>query len=122
MYIVGKLPPMYHLKFSILAFSAIFCPTEIDLSGNTLWPPAPGFPKLAKLTILGIFYELLFTQKVYYTKLASLAMLNDTFPMIFQHRAIRLVNVTEGESFLIKTFPLVCSCVFRESGISSFPP
>ena len=44
-----------HLNFSILAFSTKFCPIKTDLSGNTVWPQASGFQKLAKLTIFGIF-------------------------------------------------------------------
>ena len=34
---------------SILAFSTNFCPIKIDLSGNTVWPQASGFQKLAKM-------------------------------------------------------------------------
>ena len=41
--------------FLILAFSANFCPIKTDLSGNTVWLQASVFPKLAKLTIFGIF-------------------------------------------------------------------
>ena len=33
----------------ILALSTIFCPIKIDLSGNTVWPEASGFQKLAKI-------------------------------------------------------------------------
>ena len=33
----------------ILAFSTNFCPIKSDLSGNTVWPKASGFPKLANL-------------------------------------------------------------------------
>ena len=35
--------------FDILAFSANFCPIKIDLSGNTVWPQASDFQKLAKI-------------------------------------------------------------------------
>ena len=45
------------LKFSILALSTNFCLIEIDLYGNTVWPQASGFQKVAKLTIFGIFNE-----------------------------------------------------------------
>ena len=38
-------------EFSILAFSTNFCPINIDLSGNTVWPQALRFWKLAKLSI-----------------------------------------------------------------------
>ena len=58
---------MYHMTTQwrkILAFSNNFCPIKIDLSGSTVWPQASGFQKLAKLTIFGIFDELLFTQNV----------------------------------------------------------
>ena len=45
-----------------MAFSTNFCPIEIDLSGNTVWPQqATGFQKLVKLTIFGIFNVLLST-------------------------------------------------------------
>ena len=40
----------------ILAFFTNFCPIKTDLSGNTVWPQALGFQKLAKLTTFGIFY------------------------------------------------------------------
>ena len=46
---------MFHLNFSILEFSINFGPIRTDLSGNTVWPQASGFQKLAKLTIFGIF-------------------------------------------------------------------
>ena len=39
----------------ILAFSTHFWPIKTDLSGNTVWPQASVFQKLAKLTIFGIF-------------------------------------------------------------------
>ena len=35
--------------FDILAFSTNFCPIKSDLSGNTVWPQASGFQKLAKM-------------------------------------------------------------------------
>ena len=35
--------------FPILAFSTNFCPIKTDLSGNTVWPQASGFQKLAKI-------------------------------------------------------------------------
>ena len=40
---------MSHLNFWILAFFANFCPLKTDLSGNTVWPQASGFQKLAKI-------------------------------------------------------------------------
>ena len=55
---------MSHLKFWILAFLTNFCPIKIDLSGNTVWPQSSDFQKHAKLTIFGIFNELLSTQNV----------------------------------------------------------
>ena len=48
------------------------------MSGNTVLPHASAFTKLAKLTIFGIFNELLSTL------LASLAMLNETILFDFQ--------------------------------------
>ena len=35
--------------FWILAFSTNFCPIKTDLSGNTVWPQALGFQKIAKM-------------------------------------------------------------------------
>ena len=46
---VWKSPKMSHLNCSILAFSTIFWPIKTDLSGNTVWPQASGFQKLAKM-------------------------------------------------------------------------
>ena len=46
---VWKLLKMSHLIFLILAFSPIFGPIQADLSGNTVWPQASGFQKLAKM-------------------------------------------------------------------------
>ena len=40
---------MSHLNFLILAFSTNFCPIKSDLSGNTDWPQASDFQKLANL-------------------------------------------------------------------------
>ena len=48
-HIVWKLLKMSHLNVSILASSTNFCPIKTDLSGNTVWPQALGFQKLAKM-------------------------------------------------------------------------
>ena len=48
-HIVWKLLKISHLNFWILAFSTNFCPIKTDLSGNTVWPQALGFQKLAKM-------------------------------------------------------------------------
>ena len=37
------------LNFWTLTFSTNFCPIKTDLSGNTVWPQALGFQKLAKM-------------------------------------------------------------------------
>ena len=47
--IVWKLLKTSRLNFMILAFSTNFCPIKTDLSGNTVWPQALGFQKLAKM-------------------------------------------------------------------------
>ena len=50
MHIVWKLLKMSHLNFWILAFFTNICsPIKTDLSGNTIWPQASGFQKLAKM-------------------------------------------------------------------------
>ena len=46
-HIVWKLLKMSHLNFWILTFSTDFSPIKTDLSGNTIWPQASGFQKLA---------------------------------------------------------------------------
>ena len=46
---VWKSSKISHLNFSILAFSKKFWPIKTDLSGNTVWPQASGFQKLAKM-------------------------------------------------------------------------
>ena len=61
---IWKSPKMSHLIFWILAFSTNFWPIKTDLSGNSVWPQALDFQKLAKLSIFGIFNELLSTQNV----------------------------------------------------------
>ena len=48
----------------ILAFSTDFRTIKIDLSGNTIWPQLQVFKNLPKLTILGIFNELLSMQNL----------------------------------------------------------
>ena len=68
---------MSHLNFWILALSTNFCRTKIEMSGNTVWPQASGFQKLANLAIFGIFNELLSNWKR--------KMFNETFPGIFKH-------------------------------------
>ena len=56
---------MSYLNFTILAFSTNFCPIKTFLSGNTDWPQAIGFQKLAKLDhFLAFLNELLSTQNV----------------------------------------------------------
>ena len=53
-----------NVAFEFLPFSNNFCPFKIDLSGNTVLPQPSGFQKSPKLTIFGIFNELLSTQNV----------------------------------------------------------
>ena len=55
-HIVWKLLKMSHLNFWILSFSTNFCPIKVDLSGNTVWPQASGFQKLAKMDYFGYFW------------------------------------------------------------------
>ena len=55
---------MSHLNFLVLACSTNFWPIKIDMSGNTVWPQASGFQKLAKMDFWRFFYEHLSTQNV----------------------------------------------------------
>ena len=57
-----------------------FCPIKTDLSGNTVWPLASDFQKLAKVDHFWHFYLKTLVQTL-------LAMLNETFSVIFKHRA-----------------------------------
>ena len=41
--------------FLFFAFSTNFCPIKTDMSGNTVWPQASGFQKLAKMDHFGHF-------------------------------------------------------------------
>ena len=50
--------------FDVLTFSTNFCPLKTDLTGNTVWPQASGFQKLAKWDHFGNFNELLSKQNV----------------------------------------------------------
>ena len=55
------------LYFPILEFSTNFCPIKSDLSGYTIWLQEcklQVFKKSPKLTIFGIFDQLLSTQRV----------------------------------------------------------
>ena len=64
LHIVLKITQKAHLNFWILVFSTNFCPIKNYLSGNTIWPQALGFQKLAKLTVFAILNELLSIQNV----------------------------------------------------------
>ena len=44
------------LIFEILAFFTNFCPFKTDLSGNTVWPQASDFQKLAKIDLFWASY------------------------------------------------------------------
>ena len=52
---------MSHLNLSSTVFSTNFYPIKIDMSGNTVWQQAVLFKNSPKLTIFGIFNELLST-------------------------------------------------------------
>ena len=65
---IWKLLQMSYLSFYhfgiFYQFLSDFIDFIIDLSRNTVWPQDSGFRKFAKLTIFGIFAELLSTQIV----------------------------------------------------------
>ena len=72
---------MSYLNFGILAFSNNFCPIKTDLPGNTVWPQASGFPKLAKMDHFWHFQLTFVTQNVNVAR-----NVNETFSVIFKHR------------------------------------
>ena len=53
-----------NVAFQFWHFSTNFWPIKTDMSGNSVWPKASDFQKLVKLTIFGIFDDLLSTQNV----------------------------------------------------------
>ena len=89
-HIVCKSLKTSHLYFSILAIFSNYCSIKIDLSGNTVWPRASVFQKLAKLTIFGIFNELLSTKMC---KCSSLCLIEWYFSCDYQTPCIREQNV-----------------------------
>ena len=67
-----------NVAFEFWHFPPILGPIKTDMSGNTVWPQALDFHKLAKNGQFLAFS----TQNV---NVASLAMLNETFSVIFKH-------------------------------------
>ena len=53
-----------NVAFEFWHFPPIFGLFKTDLSGNTVWPQASGFQKLAKIDHFGHFKQLLSTQNV----------------------------------------------------------
>jgi len=70
-HIVWKLLKMSHLNFWNLAFSTNFCPIKTDLSGNTFWPQALVFPKLAKMDHFWYFWLTFVHSKYKHSSLRS---------------------------------------------------
>ena len=91
---VWKSPNMSHLSFSILAFSTNFCPTKIDLSGNTVWPQASRFQKHAKLTIFGLFNLLLSIHNINVARFFR-NVVWDFFFIIFKHCVATVICFSE---------------------------
>ena len=55
---------MSHLNLPIVAFLTNFCPIEIDLSGNDVWPQASIVSKIHQIDHFSHFNELMSTQNV----------------------------------------------------------
>ena len=68
----------------MLAFSSNFCTIKNDLSGNTVWLQGSGFQKLAQINQF-LAFLMNFCQLKMQIQLASLAMMNETFSVIFKH-------------------------------------
>ena len=92
-------PKMSHLNFGIFTN---FCPLKIDLSGNTYWPQASGFQKLAKSTIFGIFNELLSTQYVNVARFAR----NVEWDFFYDFQTLCLLNPLKCETKQLKKYLL----------------
>ena len=71
----------------ILAFSTNFCTIDIDLSGNTIWPPASGFQKLAKIGHFGHFKLTFVHSKCKHSLLRSQCWMR-LFSVIVKHRIL----------------------------------
>ena len=69
---------MSQLNLWILAFSTNFCPIKTDLSGNTVWPQASCFQKLAKMNNFWPFKLTFVHSKRNRSSLRS-QLLNETF-------------------------------------------
>ena len=114
---------MSHLNFSIfgilhqfLAFYINFCPKKSDLSGNTAWPQASGFQKLAKLTIFGIFNE---AQNAYEARFAR--NVEWYFFVIFKHRGLQFINYGwEGVQEVIMLFKMCSTGCEKKNGRKVF--
>ena len=92
-------------NFSILAIFTNFCPIKIDLSGNTVWRKLQVFKNSSKLTIFGIYNQLLATQNVNVARFAR--NVDWDFFCDFQtpctyvtYTVVDLVNVIEGYAVL----------------------
>ena len=70
-----------NVAFLIFGLFHQFCPIENDLSGNTIWSPASVFQKLAKLSLFGIFNELLSIWNVNVARFAR--KVDETFSVTF---------------------------------------
>ena len=108
---VWKMLKMSYLNFWILAFSSNFWPIKIDLSGNSVWPQAIGFQKLAKLDHFRHFLNVLSTQNVNVARSArnvewdfsndfQTPCKNEIFWEIFKHCACFFLSVFSLQKFL----------------------
>ena len=103
---------MSHLSFWILAFSTNFCPIKVTLFDRKLqvFKKSPNWPFLEFLTKLKM-----------QTKLASLAMLNDTVFVIFKHRGLQFINYGwEGVQEVILLFKMCSTGCEKKNGRNVF--
>ena len=91
---------MSHLNISILAFSTNFCPIKTDLSGNTVWPQASDFQKLAKLAIFGILKLSFVHSKCNHSSLRSQCWMR---PFLWFSNTVRVI-------WLLSFFSCVPNC------------
>ena len=81
-------------EFWILAFSTNFGPIKTDLSGNTVWPQAADFQKLAKMDNFCHFWLTYVHSKRKRSLLRSQCWMRP-FPVIFKHHAHFLSKTTD---------------------------
>ena len=107
---------MSHLNFWILPFSTNFCRIKTDLSGNTVWPQASAFQKLAKMDQFWHFWLTFVESKCTRSSLSSqcwmrlILWFSNTVPSVIFFFSIALLFARD----LYLLFFLLLNCIFQK--------